>query len=87
MKIMDEVEVIAEKDKYAKHGVHKGMQGVIWDERKINGSWLVLIPQYGTKKDIAEIGIKEEDLKLVPNGINVKINEKIKKQFENIESH
>ena len=87
MNYLDTVELVTEKEKYAKEGVHKGMQGVIWDERKINGSWLVLIPQYGTKKDIAEIGIKEEDLKLVPNGINVKINEKIKKQFENSESH
>ena len=83
MKMMDEVEVIVEKEKYTKKGVHKGMQGVIWDERKIDGSWLVLIPQYGTKKDIAEICINEEDLKLVPNGLNAKINEKIKKAFEN----
>lgn len=29
------------------------------------------------------ISIKEEDLMLIPNGINVKINEKIKEQFEN----
>ena len=44
MKIMDEVEVIAEKEKYAKHGVHKGMQAVIWDER--NSSKTTVIGRY-----------------------------------------
>ena len=29
MKMMDCVELIVEKTKYAKEGVHKGMQGVI----------------------------------------------------------
>ena len=29
MKLMDCVELIVEKNKYAKEGVHKGMQGVI----------------------------------------------------------
>ena len=30
MKLMDCVEVAVEKKEYAKEGVHKGMQGVIW---------------------------------------------------------
>ena len=30
------------------------------------------------KNDIAEIDIKEEDLKYLPNGMNVKRNEQIK---------
>ena len=34
MKYLDCVEVIVEKEKYAKDGVHKGMQGVIWNENK-----------------------------------------------------
>ncbi len=83
MKYMDCVELIAEKTKYAKEGVHKGMQGVIWDEEKIDGSWLVLFPQYGEKEDIADIGIYEEDLKLLPNGFDARINEQLKAQFEN----
>lgn len=29
MKYLDCVEIIVEKEKYAKEGVHKGMQGVI----------------------------------------------------------
>ena len=41
MKEMDTVEVIVEKEKYAKEGVHKGMQGWICDPRCIQGHWLV----------------------------------------------
>lgn len=86
MKYMDCVELIVEKTKYAKEGVHKGMQGVIWDEERINGCWLVLFPQYGEKEDIADIGIHEEDLKLLPNGFDAKLNERIKAQFDESES-
>ncbi len=83
MKMMDRVVVISEKERYAKNGVHKGMQGIVWYEEKVNGDWLVLIPQYGEKEDIAEIGIAEEDLMLLTDEIDTKINEKIKEQFEN----
>ena len=86
MKYLDCVELIVEKAEYAKEGVHKGMQGVIWDERKINGYWLVLFPQYGEKEDIADIGVREEDLKLLPNGFDAKLNEHIKAQFDECEN-
>ena len=85
MKLMDCVEVIVEKSKYAKEGVHKGMQGVIWEPECINGAWVVLIPQYGEKEDIADLYIKEEDLRLLPDGMDAKNNEQIKVQFENSE--
>ena len=81
MKEMDCVEVIVEKGKYAKDGVHKGMQGWICDDRNIDNSWLVNFPQYGSKKDIATISIKEEDLVLLPNGMDARINEQIKEKF------
>lgn len=80
MKEFDCVEVLVEKEKYAKHGVHKGMQGWICDEDRIDGYWLVNFPQYGEKDDIAEINIKEEDLLLLPMGMDARINEKIRKQ-------
>ncbi len=80
MKMMDCVEVIVEKEKYAKDGVHKGMQGWICLEDNSNGTWLVNFPQYGEKEDIAEISIKEEDLKNIPV-MNAIVNEKIKAQF------
>ncbi len=81
MKMMDCVEVIVEKDKYAKDGVHKGMQGWICLEDNSNGTWLVNFPQYGEKYDIAEISIKEEDLKLIPK-MDARVNEQIKAQFD-----
>ena len=82
MKMMDCVEVIVEKEKYVKHGVHKGMQGVVWLEECVDGEWDVYFPQYGDSPDIAEISIKEEDLILLPNGMDARINEQIKAKFE-----
>ena len=75
------VEVIVEKEKYAKDGVHKGMQGVIWLEDCINGEWDVCFPQCGEKPDIAEISIAEEDMVLLPNGMDAKVNERIKAEW------
>lgn len=82
MKYLDCVEVIVEKEKYAKDGVHKGMQGVIWLEENINGEWDVYFPQYGEKDDIAEISMKESDLILLPNGMDARINEQIKAKYD-----
>lgn len=82
MKMMDCVEVIVEKEKYVKEGVHKGMQGWICLDDKSNDYWLVNFPQYGEKDDIAEISIKEQDLRLLPNGMDARINEEIKAQYE-----
>lgn len=81
MKMMDCVEVIVEKSKYAKEGVHKGMQGWICMEECIDGFWLVNFPQCGENDDIATIGIKESDLSFLPNGMDAHINEQIKEQF------
>ena len=83
MKVMDCVEVIIEKPEYAKKGVHKGMQGVIWEEECKEGCWVVLFPQYGEKEDIADLYMREEDLILLPNGMDARVNEQIKAQFEN----
>lgn len=81
MKMMDCVEVIVEKECYARDGVHKGMQGWICLDDNSGGTWLVNFPQCGEKDDIAEISVKEEDLKLIPVMYAI-INEKIKAQFE-----
>ena len=80
MKEMDIVEVIVEKEKYAKEGVHKGMHGWISDPRLTKGGWLVNFPQCGEHDDIAEIDILESDLKLVPI-LDASINERIREQF------
>lgn len=81
MKEMDCVEVIVEKEKYAKQGVHKGMHGWICLDDCSNGYWLVNFPQYGEKRDIATASIKEEDMVLLPDGMDAKINERIKAEF------
>ena len=81
MKMMDCVEVTVEKEKYTQYGVHKGMQGWICLDDGSNNTWLVNFPQCGEKDDIAEISIKEEDLKLIPV-MNALVNEQIKAQFE-----
>lgn len=81
MKEINNVKVIAEKEKYAKYGVHKGMQGWICDDRNINGCWLVNFPQCGEKADIAEIPVKEEDLKLI-DIMHAKINEEIADKYK-----
>ena len=82
MKMMDCVELIAEKDKYTKHGVHQGMQGWICLDDYSNGTWLVNFPQCGEKDDIAEVSVNEADLKIIPV-MDASVNEKIKAQFEN----
>jgi len=81
MKIMDCVEMVVEKERYTKHGVHKGMQGWICLDDNSHGTWLVNFPQCGEKDDIAEISVKEEDLKVVPI-MNAAINEEIKARFD-----
>ncbi len=62
MKEYSRVRLIVEKDKYAREGVHKGMDGWICDPRNINGQWLVWFDQYGELPNIATIEVKEEDL-------------------------
>ena len=81
MKMMDCVKVIAEKNEYARDGVHKGMYGWICDERNISSSWLVNFPQCGEKEDIAEIPIKEKDLKLI-DIMDAEINEEIAEKYK-----
>lgn len=83
MKMMDCVEVIVEKEEYAKHGVHKGMQGWICLEQRTEKTWLVNFPQCGEKEDIAEISINEEDLKTIPV-MDARINEHIKAKWERV---
>lgn len=85
MRLKDCVEVIVEKEQYAQEGVHKGMQGKICYEERCAGYWLVSFPQCGAKDDIAETSIKEEDLTLLPNGLDARVNERIKEQYDALE--
>lgn len=80
MKYLDCVEVIVEKEQYAKYGVHKGMQGVIWSEERIGDELDVFFDLWGEHAPIGDISIKEEDLKSIPV-MDARINEKIKAFF------
>ncbi len=77
MKEYDSVELIVEKECYAKHGIHKGMQGWICYEKCVKGYSLVEFPLYGEAGIIATIDVLDEDLKVIPNW-NAHINEAIK---------
>ncbi len=65
MKEYDDVELIAEKDKYARYGVHKGMQGWICHDECVGGYWLVNFPQFGGNNEIATISVHESDMKII----------------------
>lgn len=65
MKEYSVVEVIVEKENYAKQGVHKGMKGIIHDPRNIDGCWLVVFPDPIILADEIWAPIREEDLKLI----------------------
>jgi len=81
MEMMDCVEVTVEKNAYAVQGIHKGMQGWICLEQRVEGYWLVNFPRFGEEEDIAEITVKETDLKRI-DVMNVRINEEIAAMFE-----
>lgn len=81
MKEMDCVEIVVEKKRYTDEGVHKGMQGWICLDECVDGYWLVNLPQYGAKPDIATISIHEEDMIVIPR-MDAGVNERIKAEYE-----
>ena len=64
MKYLDLVELINEKPAYTKAGVKIGDFGAIMSEQSINGEWQVVFSEFYTGKDIADIMVLEEDLKI-----------------------
>lgn len=65
MQEYNRVRLIVEKEKYARYGVHKGMDGWICDERSIQGSWPVCFDGYGDEPDIACIAAEEKGLEFM----------------------
>lgn len=61
----DLVELIAEKEKYAKFGVHKGMQGVVMENYCIDSDYYVIFTDENTAEDIADLCVREDDLILI----------------------
>ena len=80
MKEMDIVEITVEKIRYAKEGIHKGMQGWICCDRVVDGYWLVNFPQCGENDDAAEISIHESDMKQIPE-MDAYLNEILFKRY------
>lgn len=64
MKYLDLVELIKEKEGYNKAGVKVGDFGAIMSKKSINGKWQVVFSEFYTGKDIADIMVNEEDLKI-----------------------
>lgn len=64
MKYLDLVELIKEKPAYSEVGVKIGDFGAIMSKEPINGKWQVLFSEFYTGKDIADIMVVEEDLKV-----------------------
>ena len=57
----DVVELIVEEEKYSRHGIHKGMKGVIMEKYAIKNKWLVIFSdEFG--KDIADICVHQNDI-------------------------
>ncbi|MDR3262863.1 MAG: hypothetical protein LBT30_00965 [Clostridiales bacterium] len=64
MKIYDLVELINDRERYKKNGVYKGMFGAVMSEQAQNGEWQVIFSEFHTGKDIVDISVREEDLKI-----------------------
>ena len=64
MRYLDLVELINEKEVYTKAGVKVGDFGAIMSEKAVNGQWKVVFSEFYTGKDIADIMVNEEDLKV-----------------------
>ena len=73
--------MIAEVPEYVKHGVHRGMQGIILPgQAEEKGYLFVRFPQSGGEDDIAAIPVREEDLMYIQVMYAI-VNNMMKKQF------
>ena len=64
MKYLDLVELIKAKDAYTNAGVKVGDFGAVMTEKALNGKWQVIFSEFYTGRDIADIMVDEEDLKI-----------------------
>ena len=81
MKKSDCVEVIAEKEKYAREGIHKGMQGKTVYFEPTCDCWCVSFLECTDKSREIRLPIDTKDLKNLPDGIDPKRNEEVKRKF------
>ncbi len=64
MKYLDLVELVVEKPAYLKAGVKRGDFGAVMSKEAIDGKWQVVFSEFYTGKDIADIMVYENDLKV-----------------------
>ena len=64
MKYLDLVELIVDKPIYQKAGVKRGDFGAVMSKEAIDGKWQVVFSDFYTGKDIADIMVYENDLKV-----------------------
>ena len=64
MKEYDRVELIIDREEYAKHQVFKGMEGWICDPRSIDNTRLVCFDLADHLPSYPIISVREEDLKV-----------------------
>lgn len=81
LKEYDCVELIADRQRYGKAGVYKGMQGWICHEVCVEGHALVEFPLYAEAGIIAAIDVATEDLQRIPDW-NAWVNERIKAEHQ-----
>lgn len=65
MKEYDQVELTMEKERYTKHGVHKGMRGWICYEQRVEGEWLVCFDEDDSFDEYPILSVKESDMKVI----------------------
>ena len=83
LKEYDCVELITDRECYAKDGVYKGMQGWICFAKEVAGFSLVNFPCYGNHPDIATISVRDEDLRIITKDeADDWINDRIKAEHE-----
>ena len=83
LKEYDCVELITDRECYAKDGVYKGMQGWICFEKCVKGFSMVNFPCYGDHPDVGTIAVRDEDLRVITEGddwINDRIRAEHKKE-------
>ena len=79
----DCVELITNRERYAKEGVYKGMQGWICFAKEVAGFSLVNFPCYGDHPDVATITVRDEDLrKITKDEADDRRNERLKSEHE-----
>lgn len=64
----DVVQLMVEKEEYAKHGVHRGMTGTVMMDVSYYNKWYVIFESTdGSGEDIADLDVHRDDFKVIGN--------------------